>query len=85
MSSDYSTRLNKVLVDNKYPLPNIESVLVTLNKNRFFNQLDLRDTYFQIATKEDRNVTTVVPLVGRHGFCRDLNRKIADHQRTTSL
>ncbi|XP_063598622.1 uncharacterized protein LOC134775092 [Penaeus indicus] len=40
--------LNECIEDDRYPLPNIDSILQRLGKSRFFSCLDLRQGYHQI-------------------------------------
>lgn len=40
--------LNKVIEDDRYPLPNIDSILRSLGRSRLFSSLDMRQGYHQI-------------------------------------
>jgi hypothetical protein len=46
--ANYSTGLNKQLLDHHYPVPTIEDIYVHLRKKKIFSPLDLSDAYFQV-------------------------------------
>lgn len=51
-------KLNKVIEDDKFPLPNIEDIIDTLAGARYFSHLDLSQGYYQCLLRpEDRPVT----------------------------
>ena len=69
--ADYSTGVNAILLDDKYPLPNIEDSFTKLNGNRVFSQLDLSDAYLQLAiSKEHTGITTITTPKGLFKFKR---------------
>ncbi|XP_011861714.1 PREDICTED: uncharacterized protein K02A2.6-like, partial [Vollenhovia emeryi] len=71
LCADYSTGVNRALVDNKHPLPIMESIFSKLNGNRFFSQIDLSDAFFQLVIDEDhREVTTITTPKGLYRFKR---------------
>lgn len=45
-------KLNRVMVQNSYPLPNIEDIFSRLGKSKYFSSLDLRSGYWQIEVDE---------------------------------
>lgn len=49
---DYK-KLNEVTIDDKYPLPNIDSILDKLGRAQPFTTLDLGKGYHQFLVKED--------------------------------
>ena len=52
MCLDYRA-LNKVTVQNKYPLPRIDDLIDKMAGARCFNSLDLASGYHQIRIAED--------------------------------
>lgn len=64
-------RLNEVTVDDKFPLPNIDSILDKLGKAQYFTTLDLAKGYHQISIKEeDKQKTAFVTPHGLYEFNR---------------
>ena len=58
MCIDYRT-LNKVTIQNKYPVPLIADLFNQLGKARYFTKLDLRSSYYQVRIMEgDKPKTT---------------------------
>ena len=50
MYIDYQT-LNKILVKNMYPLPQIDELINSLKDAKFFTKLDLKSGYHKISIK----------------------------------
>lgn len=64
-------KLNEVTIDDKYPLPNIDSILDKLGRAQYFTTLDLAKGYHQILVKEeDREKTAFVTPHGLYEFVR---------------
>lgn len=64
-------KLNDVTIDDKYPLPNIDSILDKLGRAQYFTTLDLAKGYHQILVKkEDRGKTAFVTPHGLYEFKR---------------
>lgn len=64
-------KLNDVTVDDKFPLPNIDSILDKLGKAQYFSTIDLAKGYHQILIKkEDRHKTAFVTPHGLYEFIR---------------
>lgn len=64
-------KLNLKTVDDKYPIPNITSILSNLGKARFFSTLDLKSGFHQILLAEkDREKTAFSIANGKYEFCR---------------
>ncbi|XP_024893206.1 uncharacterized protein K02A2.6-like [Temnothorax curvispinosus] len=71
LCADYSTGVNCLLVDNRHPLPNVESATAKLNGNAFFSVLDLSDAFFQLEIAEDhREITTIITPFGLFRYTR---------------
>ena len=45
--------LNKIMVNNRYPIPHIGDLLDQLKNAIYFTKLDLRSGYYQIMIHED--------------------------------
>jgi hypothetical protein len=54
---DYK-QLNRVIVKNKYPLPQIDDLFDQLKGARVFSKIDLRSGYYQLRIKEQDVVKT---------------------------
>lgn len=64
-------KLNLKTVDDKYPIPNITSILSNFGKARFFSTLDLKSGFHQILLAEkDREKTAFSIANGKYEFCR---------------
>lgn len=64
-------KLNEVTIDDKFPLPNIDSILDKLGRAQYFTTLDLAKGYHQILVKkEDREKTAFVTPHGLYEFIR---------------
>lgn len=64
-------KLNEVTVDDKFPLPNIDSILDKLGRAQYFSTIDLAKGYHQILIKEeDRKKTAFVTPHGLYEFVR---------------
>lgn len=64
-------KLNEVTIDDKFPLPNIDSILDKLGRAQYFTTLDLAKGYHQILIREqDREKTAFVTPHGLYEFIR---------------
>ena len=45
-------QINKVIVNNKYPLPRIEYIFDQLKGASVFSKIDLRSRYYQLQVKD---------------------------------
>lgn len=60
MCVDYR-KLNKVLVHNSYPLPNINDILTSMHGAKVFSCIDLKSGYYQIEMEEaDKEKTAFI-------------------------
>jgi hypothetical protein len=50
--------LNKVTVNNKYPLPRIDDLFDQLKDAKIFSKIDLRSRYHQVRIKEEDIINT---------------------------
>jgi len=63
--------LNEITIDDKFPIPNIDSILDKLGRAQYFTTLDLAKGYHQILVKEeDRKKTAFVTPHGLYEFIR---------------
>lgn len=64
-------KLNEITIDDKYPLPNIDSILDKLGKAQYFSSLDLAKGYHQILIAEkDIEKTAFITPAGLYEFVR---------------
>lgn len=64
-------KLNEVTIDDKFPLPNIDSILDKLGRAQYFTTIDLAKGYHQILIEEqDREKTAFVTPHGLYEFIR---------------
>lgn len=71
LCADYSTGVNRALLDNSYPLPSIDSIISKLNGNSYFSILDLSDAFSQLKVAEVfRDITTITTFKGLFRFKR---------------
>lgn len=64
-------KLNEVTIDDKFPLPNIDSILDKLGRAQYFSTIDLAKGYHQILiNNEDREKTAFVTPHGLYEFIR---------------
>ncbi|GBP04513.1 Retrovirus-related Pol polyprotein from transposon 17.6 [Eumeta japonica] len=64
-------KLNEITIDDKFPLPNIDSILDKLGRAQYFTTLDLAKGYHQILIEEkDREKTAFVTPHGLYEFIR---------------
>ena len=62
-------KLNEVTLDDKFPIPNINSILDKLGRAQYFTTLDLAKGYHQILIREqDREKTAFVTPHGLYEF-----------------
>jgi len=58
-------------IDDKYPIPNIVSILSILGKSKFFTTFDLKSGFHQILLAEkDREKTAFSVANWKYEFCR---------------
>ncbi|XP_055714375.1 uncharacterized protein K02A2.6-like [Phlebotomus papatasi] len=57
---DYSTGLNQVLEDNKYPIPTPDDIFQKLASGKIFSNIDLSDAYLQIPVDEDSQKLLII-------------------------
>ena len=64
-------KLNQKTIDDKYPIPNIVSILSNLGKAQYFTTLDLKSGFHQILLAEnDREKAAFSVRNGKYEFCR---------------
>ncbi|XP_012530378.1 uncharacterized protein K02A2.6-like [Monomorium pharaonis] len=69
--SRFHAGVNSALIDNRHPLPTVESITSKLNGNRFFSLLNLSDAFFQLEIDEvHREITTMTTQKGLFRFKR---------------
>jgi len=62
---------NMKTIDDKYPIPNIVSILSILGKSKFFTTFDLKSGFHQILLAEkDREKTAFSVANGKYEYCR---------------
>lgn len=62
-------KLNLITKEDKYPIPNIESILDKLGHCNYFSTLDLTKGFYQIEVEEkDREKTAFSTLTGHYEF-----------------
>ena len=68
MCIDYR-RLNKVTVNDPYPLPNMDNLISNLGASKYITTLDLTKRYFQAPVHiKDREKTVFIMLYGKYEF-----------------
>ncbi|KAI5132260.1 hypothetical protein NEAUS06_0049 [Nematocida ausubeli] len=65
-------KLNTIVEDDKYSLPEIEGILVKVGQKKWFTVLDLKDGYFQIRLHKDSREKTAFKLKNRLYQCKRL-------------
>lgn len=64
-------KLNNITIEDKYPIPNINSILSNLGKAMFFTTLDLKSGFYQIVMAEkDREKCAFSVNNEKYEFCR---------------
>lgn len=64
-------KINQVLQDDKFPLPNIEEIIDSLAGSKYFSHLDLSQGYYQCEIREeDRPVTAFSTGTGQYQMKR---------------
>ena len=62
-------QLNKVTMDNRYPLPQIDDLFYQMRGAKVFSKIDLRSGYHQVRIKdEDIHKTTFRTRYGHYEF-----------------
>ena len=62
-------KMNKILVFDNEPIPDVDSLFAKLGKAKYFSKLDLSKGYFQIRMKdEDKNKTAFTTPSGQYQF-----------------
>lgn len=59
-------KLNKVTIQDNYPLPNISDIIDQLGGAKFFSVMDLRQGFHQIALKPEDRYKTAFTVLGSH-------------------
>lgn len=64
-------KINEVTIDDKYPIPNVTSILSNMGQSQYFSTLDLKSGFHQIELAErDREKTAFSVSNGKYEFCR---------------
>lgn len=64
-------KLNEITIDDKFPIPNIESILDKLGRAQYFSTLDLAKGFHQIlVNKEDQRKTAFSTPFGHYEYIR---------------
>lgn len=64
-------KLNEKTIDDKYPVPDITTILSNLGKAKYFTKLDLKSGFYQIVLAEkDREKTAFSVNNGKYEYCR---------------
>lgn len=61
-------RLNSITKPDRYPLPNLESVLTKVRNAKFLSSIDLRQAFFQVRLTDDSCEKTAFQIIGRGLF-----------------
>ena len=68
---DFKVSINRVLLDNPYPLPDTEDVFATLGGGTVFSKIDLSNAYQQLKfTADSQNYLTVNTHKGLYAYRR---------------
>ena len=73
---------NKVCMDEKYPLPNLDHVLDTIGSDSIYSSFDLSKSFWQIPYSEDSKKVTAFMHRGR-SYC--WARLIMGHKNSSSI
>ena len=61
--------LNKVTINDPYPLPNIDDLISNLGASKYISTLDLTKGYYQVPVHiNDREKTAFIMLYGKYKF-----------------
>ena len=72
MCVDYR-KLNKVTINDPYPLPNIEDLIANIGSTKFITTLDLMKGYYQVPVNpQHREKTAFVTPYGKYEFSHSL-------------
>lgn len=64
-------KLNEATIDDKFPIPNIETILDKLGRSQYFTTLDLAKGFHQVLVREeDRKKTAFSTPLGHYEFTR---------------
>jgi hypothetical protein len=67
----YFRKLNEVTIGDNYPVPNIQDILDTLGRARYFTDLDCASGYLQVSIgAEDRHKTASSTAGGHFEYVR---------------
>lgn len=50
---DYKVTVNRHIVPDQHPIPNIEEILATMQNARYFAKFDIREAYLHLMTHKD--------------------------------
>ncbi len=65
------TSLNKHVIPDRYPIPNIKDLLLEVSGAKLFSKLDLKKAYFNIQlSEESRHLTTTLTPEGLYQYRR---------------
>ncbi|XP_054259754.1 uncharacterized protein K02A2.6-like [Macrosteles quadrilineatus] len=60
LCADYKVTANKLILDEKYPIPRIEDIFTHMNKGKFFCTLDISNAYLHLPMDEEsREIQTI--------------------------
>ncbi|XP_054285817.1 uncharacterized protein K02A2.6-like [Macrosteles quadrilineatus] len=63
--ADYKVTANKLICDDKYPIPRIEDIFSNMNKGRYFCTLDISNAYLHLPMDEEsREIQTISTHLG---------------------
>lgn len=69
LCGDYRITINKYLKIDHYPLPTINDILMKIQGNTYFCELDLREAYLQAPLDEEsQNLVTIVTELGIYKY-----------------
>jgi len=67
--ADYKNSINKCIVEDKYPLPNIEDVIARIGPAKIFSAIDLSQAYLQIPISEQtKEILTINTHIGLYQY-----------------
>ena len=68
---DLKVHINGKVMDEDYPIPDMETIFHNLHENAYFGKIDLSDAYYQTELDEDaKEICTIYTSQGLFEMCR---------------